>query len=66
MSIENLKEIEEDYDHSMEEQTEIEEKIQEEINSMMEDSSKNEIRDQLDELNDFEFRNLVEIIIDQN
>lgn len=66
MSIENLQEIEDDYDYTLEEQAEIEEKVQEEIESMLEDSSKEEIREQLDELDDPEFRDLVETILESN
>lgn len=66
MSIENLREIEENFEYTLEEQTEIEEKVQDEIGTMLEDSSKAEIREQLDELDDPEFRDIVENILDEN
>lgn len=65
MSIENLQEIEDKYEHTLEEQTEIEEKVQEQIESMVEDTNKADIREQLDDLNNPEFQDLVENILDQ-
>lgn len=65
MSIENLQGIEDKYEHTLEEQTEIEEKVQEQIESMVEDTNKADTREQLDDLNNPEFQDLAENILDQ-
>jgi hypothetical protein len=66
MGIETLQEIEEDYNYTLEDQAEIESKVQEEIELMLEDSSIEEIRDELDVLDDPEFREVVENVLDKN
>lgn len=66
MTIEHLQSIQDDFNYTLAERSEIEEKVQEELDLMLEDYSKAEIREELDELDDSEFRELVERILDQN